>query len=231
MSTIIKNKEMNSIFKILATIAIILSLFSCGLSMRNINEHLSDRGLLALYKKEADNAQWSKKYYYRYPTDYFTRPVFKKGYCKYFYLLDTIHIENCLVVQYNNIPYVGPEEKLINNVKHMDYDILFDKDVYICGTEMWQFGNGMLFPDESGEYIKNDSCLYQLDIISDQIKSKNCTFVKFHKEPKYFVLGLIEWGYFLDMNYKLSYKDRKRLYKKQASKLGNYYRVVFPMYE
>lgn len=55
--------------------------------------------------------------------------------------------------------------------------------------------------------------------------------MRFYKEPKYFVLGLIEWGYFLDMNYTLSNKARKKLYKKQASKLGNYYRVVFPMYK
>lgn len=55
--------------------------------------------------------------------------------------------------------------------------------------------------------------------------------MRFYKEPKYIVLGLIEWGYFLDMNYTLSNKTRKKLYKKQASKLGNYYRVVFPMYK
>lgn len=231
MSITIRNKKMKRVFYIFIFLISILFVFSCSSSMRSINAHLSDKGLLAFYQKETDNAQWSKKYYYRYPTDYFTRPVFKKGDCKYLYLLDTIHIENYSVVEYCNITFVGPEEKLINNVKHLDFDVLFDKDVYICGTGMWQFRNGTLFPDESGEYVKNDSNLYRLDILAGNVKSKNPTFMRFYKEPKYFVLGLIEWGYFLDMNYTLSNKARKKLYKKQASKLGNYYRVVFPMYK
>ena len=32
----------------------ILFVFSCSSSMRSINEHLSDKGLLASYQKEAD---------------------------------------------------------------------------------------------------------------------------------------------------------------------------------
>lgn len=112
---------MKRVFYIFIFLISILFVFSCSSSMRSINEHLSDKGLLASYQKEADNA-----------------------------------------------------------------------------------GN---------------------------VKSKNRTFMRFYKEPKYFVLGLIEWGYFLDMNYTLSNKTRKKLYKKQASKLGNYYRVVFSMYK
>lgn len=90
MSITIRNKEMQRVYYIFIFLISILIVCSCSSSMRNINEHLSDKGLLASYQREADNAQWSKKYHYRYPTDYFTRPVFKKGDCKYFYLKSSL---------------------------------------------------------------------------------------------------------------------------------------------
>lgn len=45
---------MKRVFYIFIFLISILFVFSCSSSMRSINEHLSDKGLLASYQKEAD---------------------------------------------------------------------------------------------------------------------------------------------------------------------------------
>ena len=60
--------------------------------------------------------------------------------------------------------------------------------------------------------------------------AKNLTIYKFYKEPKYYLLGLIEWGTYARMEFG-EFCWSYDLYKEQMSRLGGICKVAFPMYE
>ena len=88
-----------------------------------------------------------------------------------------------------------------------------------------------LFIDKNGKYKRNDTDMYKWDYDPKEIKiSRNINLWKFKRKPDYYLLGLIEWGYYFNLEFGECYWSYD-FYKEQMSRLGGYCKVVFPMYD
>ena len=220
-------------------------LLSCSANIANIKSYtdkIENNSFTKLDYKKLNEMSWTKTYF-RVPYEYrFINPIYKKNKSKLFYIIDTIHINNYIIIKYENKEFIGSKETLLSGIErsgncitdkaHINNEILFGKDVYICATGLLSFGYNDLFPDKDGKYKNGDNSMYAWDYDMDKTKkiAKNLTIYKFYKEPKYYLLGLIEWGTYARMElgeFCWSYD----FYKEQMSRLGGYCKVVVPMYD
>ena len=203
----------------------------------------SFRGGFTNYEKDYLSKQsWTKTYYRGNSNSLFIRPVYKKMGCKGFYPIDTIHISNYMIIKYERRYFIGPRKVILNyingakidncGIAHINKDIVRDKDVYICGDGLLVFQYETLFPYSDVKYHKVDESIGIMHYDIDQIIkiSDNLLILKTKIEPKYFLLGLIEWGYYAQMELTEIFCNY-HFYKEQIPCLGGYCKVVFPMYD
>lgn len=182
---------------------------------------------------ESYKLSWTKNPYRGYSPDdpFMAEPnctFFDKLGYKGFYPVDTIRIKDCVMVRYKYISFIGPANILLPKVKHLNYDILFDKRVFLCGMALMHnrdiachIPKGFIFKSYFDQFA---------DI--EDINNKTRVY-KFSRQPKYLILGLMEFGDFLSKTNAFAIEDSGKIPtpdKKLYDKLGVYYRVAFPVF-
>lgn len=141
-----------------------------------------------------------------------------------FYVVDTITITNPVVFyKPNQSGKFVSDLKVIEGTKCNLKKIIFKENVYIFGRDFYWFANNN-FQMEKYHYPDYGNCEFKADYFKD---IKGIVYRKFKKEPKRFVLALINVAYYNDKA--TAYGEKESLFKKYEKSL--YYKIVFPLCE
>ena len=140
-----------------------------------------------------------------------------------FYIVDTIHIVKPVVFyKANQNGKFISELKTIERNKFNLNQILEEEEVYIFSNSLFGFLSIKDF--EKYNYPDFGNCEFKDDYFKG---SKGIAYRKFKKEPKSFILALINIDYY---NHKTtSYGKKKSVFTKYSKSL--YYKIVFPLCE
>lgn len=134
--------------------------------------------------------------------------------------------------------FVVPERLLLKNINNLNYDFLFDKNVFISGFPLVFGINTYAYIFDEKDWLDYDEYEKKFFPSNGYILKKLSKDVKIYKtknKPKYFLVGLLEWGYFCDQNKDLCFwvkKKRNKTVPKELNKyLGGYVRVAFPIFD
>ncbi len=235
---------MKVIYKYAFFLYLVSILFACNTNQISLNKYINKRiykHLTPSYREKLNNMGWANTYFRGSSQRNFIHSIYKKYGAKGFYIIDTIHIDDYAIIEYENRSFIGPKEKILKcietikrntkNKAHIKSEMLFDKDIYICGNGLLTFGYNVLFVDKNGIYKRNDTDMYKGDYDPRETRiSKNLKLWKFINKPDYYLVGLIEWGYYFNLEFGEYYWSYD-FYKEQMPRLGGYCKVAFPMYD
>lgn len=141
-----------------------------------------------------------------------------------FYVVDTITINNPVVFYKSN-----QSGKFISDIKVINGEqcnlkkVILKENVYIFGRDFYWFANDSYLM-EKYHYPDYGNCEFKADYFKN---IKGIVYRKFKKEPKKFVLALINVAYYNDMA--TAYGENESVFKKYDKPL--YYKIVFPLCE
>lgn len=141
-----------------------------------------------------------------------------------FYIVDTITITNPVVFyKPNQSGKFISDLKVIEGTKCNLKKVMLKDEVYIFGEDLYRFiSNSSQM--EKYHYPDYGDCEFETDYIKD---IKGIVYRKFKKEPKKFILALINVSFY---NEKITtYGEKQSVFKEYDKSL--YYKIVFPLCE
>lgn len=219
------------LFLIFILVAVMMNV-SCGLDKFEREDRRQARMERKVMKKL--NYSWTKTYYRGWKDD----DAFDKFGFDGFYFVDTVKIKNSVVLNYHGMSFIGPDSILLKAPEKLNEDILFSQYCYISGTMYGYFQTPYYFlfkklGSEKYALLSDKMRKYGYDIPWKEV-CPGISYVRFQKEPSYYLLALCEVGYWaritvaevMDTNVP-SKETQKYMFKR----LGHYCRIAIPVFD